>query len=198
MTDDAALIERVEAEHHGAHSIDAERLATIKQRADEEAAAAEAEYPDDPPEPEPLGDENDTEAVTMPEMIVCPFCGTGKVAADEALDHLARVTAIVQPFKSSPKHGTCPDCDGYGTVFTGSNLPEQSITPCERCQGAGYIAKSLLLSPDQTLVGESVALPPEPDGFVDPMTLPPGSGGVPPAAGMEWNAQSGRWGYPPR
>lgn len=185
--------DEVGAEPGPGHSLD---VARFRESIEAEAEQAELEHPDEPePEP-PIGDEPDTEAVDQPAMVTCPLCGTGEVDPVAALEHLGTLVKLLQPFKQSAAYATCTGCDGWGSIFTGSSLPEQSVAPCPECDGAGYVAASLAEQPPAPL--ERVEQQPEAEWVAppDPMRTPPTRGGVAPAPGMEWNPQRGSWGYP--
>lgn len=127
----------------------------------------------------------------------------GLLDIQQLLDLFGELVAQVQPFKDSPRHGTCPDCDGWGKVFSGSKLDGLDVIDCGRCNGQGYLAAELLAptSPAPPVVDPSTppqaalaAGPPEAP-FRDPMTIPPEQGGAG-APGMDWSPQAGRWVYP--
>jgi hypothetical protein len=42
-------------------------------------------------------------------------------------------------YEDDPTTQVCPVCVGWGSVRTGSRVPDQSIGPCPRCKGAGYL-----------------------------------------------------------
>lgn len=55
----------------------------------------------------------------------CPMCkGDGVLAIEPPAD---------------PRAERCADCDGLGTVYTGSRVPESATRPCGKCSGAGFV-----------------------------------------------------------
>jgi hypothetical protein len=145
----------------------------IRRLADEEAARAEAESPEPEQEgeeaeteegqpeqaPEPDGSPEEAEQLARvadlekaqtrylravekiigPEGMppLCPVCqGTG-------LDFSGG-----QPepeYKDSPRDVTCPDCEGWGKVRTGSRVQGEEVQACPTCTGRGAVAKGATL-----------------------------------------------------
>lgn len=129
----------------------------------------------------------------------CPFCdGFGAVDPDALLEALPNVVEALAPFPASTVFVRCNECDGWGRVLTGGRLGDNGIQPCPKCSSHGYIdlRTPTGLGPDGGSLLELTPAGPEGDPR-DPFTLAPPDG-TPPAAGMEWNVDAGRWAYPVR
>lgn len=123
------------------------------------------------------------------EVELCPLCATftagfvlpyAALSAEQSLkDAVRRLNgdapqAELQPAKDSE---TCPDCEGWGDVLTGSKAERSKTGPCLKCGGKGYVAKTYLVAaptiPQQPYPGaehEVVNAPPggNPDGWGRP------------------------------
>lgn len=114
------------------------------------------------------------------EVELCPLCATftagfvlpyAALSAEQSLkDAVRRLNgdapqAELQPAKDSE---TCPDCDGWGDVLTGSKAERSRTGPCLRCTGKGFIAKTYLVAAPQQQ-GESY-----PGADQPPVNPPPG------------------------
>jgi DnaJ-class molecular chaperone len=99
------------------------------------------------PEPEPEPDEGDGEDEGAEVAAAAPTDSP----ADEAgeADGATDLHSVACPFcdgsgelEYAPRQATgwmrCPDCDGWGSVYTGSRLNEAGLIDCERCSGKGY------------------------------------------------------------
>lgn len=132
-------------------------------------------------------------------MAPCPFCaGYGAVDPDQLIAALPNVIEALAPYPTSTVFVRCDECDGWGSVLTGGRTGDNGIQPCPKCSSHGYIDTR------ETTAGNADRAdvqpwPPRPSEFQDgdPFTLAPPEG-VPPAAGMEWDADVGRWQYPAR
>ena len=72
---------------------------------------------------------------------------------------------------------TCPTCDGWGKVLSGSKDPTHRTIPCRPCEGKGWKAK----------LGEPAPLP----TFTLPAPPPPNG-----AASIDWTRPRDQWGRP--
>jgi len=43
------------------------------------------------------------------------------------------------PLLQAPDKAMCPECDGWGEVFSGSKAPHGMVTPCSKCAGNGWV-----------------------------------------------------------
>jgi hypothetical protein len=123
------------------------------------------------------------------EVEVCPLCigftagfvlPYAALSADQGTkDAVRRLNgdapqAELQAAKDSE---TCPDCDGWGDVLTGSKAERSRTGPCIKCGGKGYVAKTYLVAapapaaqPYPGAEHEVVGAPPggQPDGYGRP------------------------------
>lgn len=182
---------RLEAEEvkHGADELDA-----AARKRDEAAPHPLAEYA------EPITTENLASLGEVAAgMAPCPFCdGYGAVDPDQLIAALPNVIEALAPYPTSTVFVRCDECDGWGSVLTGGRTGDNGIQPCPKCQSHGYIdtREGHSLADVQREVGSTLVTAPPIEGG-DPFTTPPPEG-VPPAAGMEWDTEIGRWQYPAR
>lgn len=50
--------------------------------------------------------------------------------------------------RESPHTATCPDCDGWGKVLSGSRVADNKRIVCPTCKGNGYTVKGVQTAPD--------------------------------------------------
>lgn len=128
----------------------------------EEASAPGADDGTSPPESAP-GDappetpQNDDVPAFI---IMCPHCQTS-----------VPFVPGIEGFEPSMSKvfSTCPDCEGFGDVKTGSLLAAHATRKCDTCKGVGYVG---------------------PEGTAPTVELPPSE---PPWAGAVWNPEINSW-----
>jgi hypothetical protein len=105
------------------------------------------------------------------------------VAGEDGLAFEAEAPVTEAPLLQAPDKQMCPECDGWGEVFTGAKAPQKIIGPCSKCSGNGWV-----------VVARAELLPePMPPGV--PGGAPPSLEGVPDAWGRPFGHQ--HWGVPP-
>ena len=72
---------------------------------------------------------------------------------------------------------TCPTCDGWGQVLSGSKTDTQRLIPCRPCEGKGWKAK---LGEQQPAPTFALPVPPPPNGAVS----------------IDWTRPKDNWGRP--
>lgn len=113
-----------------------------------------------PSEGETGGEGAPEDALGMVMVINCPQCGTAITLAPD-------VSGFVP--QQSPHYTTCPECQGFGEVATGSLVQEHAVTECPTCGGNGFVS---------TETGRGVQAPPDMQA---------------PWQGAQWDAERGIW-----
>jgi len=106
------------------------------------------------------------------------------VQSEDGLAFEAQAPPSEIPLLQAPDKTMCPECDGWGEVFSGSKAPHGAITPCSKCSGNGWvmIARDEPAGQPVTYVSPGVTTPVL-QGVEDAWGRPPGHQhwGVPPA-----------------
>lgn len=179
----------------GGHAAEAvgERIRAAAQRDEERAAELD---PREAAGIEPLTPQA-IEELGLVDIHVCPICeGYGGADPNVMLRALSTIVAQVAPFPQSTVFDRCPECEGWGSVLTGSRKGDSGIQPCPYCHGNGYTDKRE--AAPVPLASRGVASVPElvdPAQLPDPMRRSPASGGTPPAPGMVWDDVATSWVY---
>lgn len=105
------------------------------------------------------------------------------VQGEEGLAFEAQPPQTSAPLLQAPDKAMCPECDGWGEVFSGSKAAHGAITPCSKCSGNGWVQVPRV----------ETAPAPIPPGI--PGGAPPSLEGVPDAWGRPYGHQ--HWGVPP-
>jgi len=106
------------------------------------------------------------------------------VQGEDGLAFEAQPPQTSAPLLQAPDKATCPECDGWGEVLSGSKAPHGAITPCSKCSGNGWVMVARdepLAPPAPEYPGPSATV--EALGVPDAWGRPPGHQhwGVPPA-----------------
>lgn len=116
----------------------------LREMIEKEAAAAEAETPEDEDEE---GAEDETAQVTDPILIAL---GEYLAKVQEVLGEDAPIRPCTYchgmgfnpiELKQDTMSHVCEACDGLGEVVTGSKVPDNEARICPKCNGSGYIAE---------------------------------------------------------
>lgn len=128
---------------------------------------------------EPENDDDD--ALAEGAQFTCPMCGgTGELPHEPPPD---------------PRSARCPDCEGWGKVYTGSLVEGHTVRDCHTCQGQGWVDRSgeRAAQPD---VNKTAADMPEQMGALwdakRKFWMPP-AGQQPPWPGATWDTYYGKW-----
>ncbi len=54
---------------------------------------------------------------------------------------------VPPPYKQAAGAHTCPDCDGWGSVLTGSKVAGKQTMTCRNCQGRGTVGDAFNVTP---------------------------------------------------
>jgi hypothetical protein len=133
-----------------------ELAAEAEQPPEEEEAAEEEERPAETPEPEPPEPTPEEQArfeqiaelekaqaryLKQVEKILGPD-GMPPVCARCEGTGLDFTGGEPEPeFREHEQYKTCPDCEGWGQVKTGSRVTGHALQDCPRCTGRGYLER---------------------------------------------------------
>ena len=60
---------------------------------------------------------------------------------------------VDRPLRDDDKSNTCPKCDGWGDVKTGSKVQGKTVATCLECNGRGWIGERLNRTPAEVAAG---------------------------------------------
>lgn len=112
--------------------------------------------------------------------VVCPTCG----------QHVDMPEAPPR----DPDIDTCPNCNGWGQVVTGSRVDGHVWRNCSRCEGQGWVTKSVTVPASFNAGAASVPQAPGAIWNADTSRWDPPAGVQPPWAGAMWDNLLGKWG----
>lgn len=112
--------------------------------------------------------------------VVCPTCG----------QHVDMPEAPPR----DPDIDTCPNCNGWGQVVTGSRVDGHVWRNCSRCDGQGWVVKSVVVPASFNAGAAQVPQAPGAIWNADTSRWNPPVGQQPPWAGAMWDDLLGKWG----
>lgn len=112
-------------------------------------------------------------------IVRCPVCipfvpgfvfDPGVVPLSEVQEQGARLLlgqGIGPDYRQAPNSETCPTCNGWGKVKTGSRVDGKGLIVCAECAGRGFIGEAANVTPAQAAGAEEIpyALAPDPEAF---------------------------------
>jgi len=70
---------------------------------------------------------------------------------------------VPPPLVQAPDARTCPTCDGWGQVLTGSKVHPMNVAKCLECNGRGWVGERANITPAQA--AQLAPVPSEANGF---------------------------------